>query len=62
MPAGYEKMRDQFFEEKVRDWYRRHKGQNMPKKVRDRLYDAAQAKAARIWNSRNPKNPVGRHR
>jgi hypothetical protein len=23
---------------------------------------AAQAKAARIWNSKHPNNPVGRHR
>lgn len=36
-------------------------------KMRDKFaktmsYDAAQGKAARIWNASHPGNPVGRHR
>ncbi len=41
MPAGYEKMRDEFIQK------------GMKKKN-------AQKKAARIWNSKHPDNPVGK--
>lgn len=46
-------------------------GDNMPagyERMRDKFIaqgmskKAAQRKAARIWNSKNPDNPVGRHK
>jgi len=62
MPRGYEKMRDKFFQQKIDAWNRRHPRDNMSRATRDRLYDNAQGKAARIHNSNNPDNPVGRGR
>ena len=62
MPAGYEKMRDKFFEEKVRAWEKRNPRGNMSKAQKERLYKNAQGKAARIWNSRHPDNSVGKGR
>jgi|LDZT01.1.fsa_nt_gi hypothetical protein len=49
MPAGYEEMRDKFYEE-----YRKR---GYPPKEAERL---AKQKAARIWNSKHPNNPVTR--
>jgi hypothetical protein len=47
MPAGYEKMRDKFYAE--------FKAQGMkPQEAMKK----AKAKAARIWNSQHPLNPV----
>lgn len=46
MPKGYEEMRDKFM---------RGDKKHKPMKKKE-----AQGKAARIWNSRNPDNPVGR--
>jgi hypothetical protein len=51
MPAGYEKMRDEFKKE-----YRKR---GYPPEEADRL---AKRKAARIWNSKHPDNPVTRKR
>jgi len=60
MPAGYEKMRDEFFREKVAEWERKNPRENMSKATRARLLQNAKGKAARIWNSQHPDNPVGR--
>ena len=48
MPKGYEKMRDSF-----------KRGTKRRKGMSDK---AAKRKAARIWNSKHPNNPVTRKR
>ncbi len=54
MPKGYEDMRDEFMRGQKKTKTRKG-GKPMKKK-------AAQGKAARIWNSLYPGNPVGRGR
>lgn len=50
MPAGYEKMRDKF----AKEFFRQGMSDGEAMK-------AAKTKAAKIWNSQHPKNPVGAH-
>ena len=60
MPAKYEAMRDEFYREKVKAWKGRHPGASQAELelARKHLYDAAQGKAARIYNSqRKPGDP-----
>jgi len=60
MPAKYEAMRDKFFEEKKEAWKSRNADKALTAKIKNRLYDAAQGKAARIFNSqrRGGQRPV----
>ena len=60
MPAAYESMRNRFYQEKLKAWKAKHPGKSLSDKAREVLYHSAQKKAARIYNSRNPENPVGR--
>jgi|GEM_PF-6841506 len=47
MPAGYESMRDEFYKENLAN--------GMDEKE---ALKAAKTKAAKIWNSKHPNNPV----
>ena len=62
MPKAYEKMRDRFFQEKRSDWKRRNPHKSLNTSVRDRLYDNAQAKAARIYNADHPEKPLSHYK
>lgn len=47
MPAGYERMRDQFYKDFKAKGY-----------SEEEAMKKAKAKAAKIWNSQHPMNPV----
>jgi len=53
-------MRDKFYQERLALWRKMHK-KEPPESVRKRLYDNAQARAAKIYNAKHKENPVGRY-
>ncbi len=54
MPTGYEHMRDEFHQQMLSSL---PKGAG--KKARQNALKRAKTKAAKIWNSQNPTQPVG---
>lgn len=51
MPAKYEAMRDKFFSEAKANWKKRNPEKALSSAKKRELYDQAQEKAARIFNS-----------
>ena len=51
MPAKYVQMRDRFFSEAKENWKKRNPEKSLSAAQKRALYDKAQEKAARIFNS-----------